>query len=133
VAEAREYLATKVVNRPTRNWEENYARETTLLASWPAAKEITLQALRIGDFALAAVPCETFSITGLTIKKQSPFPQTMVVGLANAYHGYLPPPDQFPLGGYTTWRARTSYLETNAEPRIRGVIVELLKTLSTNK
>lgn len=133
VAEAREYLAAKVVNRPTRNWEENYARETTLLASWPATKEITLQAMRIGDFALAAVPCETFGITGLTIKKQSPFPQTMVVGLANGYHGYLPPPEQFPLGGYTTWRARTSYLETNAEPRIRGVIGELLKTLSTDR
>ena len=83
--------------------------------------------------ALAAVPCETFSITGLTIKKQSPFPQTMVVGLANGYHGYLPPPEQFPLGGYTTWRARTSYLETNAEPRIRGVIGELLKTLSPDR
>ena len=133
VAQAREYLATKVVNRPTRNWEENYARETTLLAAWPATKEITLQALRIGDFALAAVPCETFSITGLTIKKESPFPLTMVVGLANGYHGYLPPPEQFPLGGYTTWRARTSYLETNAEPQIRAVIGELFKTLSTNR
>ena len=81
---------------------------------------------------MAAVPCETFSITGLTIKKESRFPLTMVVGLANGYHGYLPPPDQFPLGGYTTWRARTSYLETNAEPKIRGVIAELLKTLSAN-
>ena len=133
VTEARDYLATKVVNRPTRNWEENYARETTLLADWPAKKEITLQTLRVGDFALAAVPCETFSITGLSIKKESPFPLTMVVGLANGYHGYLPPPDQFPLGGYTTWRARTSYLETNAEPKIRSVITELLKTLSTDR
>jgi neutral ceramidase len=127
VAQARRYLADQVVNRPTRNWEENYARETTLLAEWPATKEITLQALRVGDFALAAVPCETFSITGLTIKKESPFPLTMVIGLANGCHGYLPPPDQFPLGGYTTWRARTSYLETNAEPKIVRVIGELIR------
>jgi hypothetical protein len=127
VAEAREYLATKVAARPTRNWEENYARETTLMAEWPATKEITLQALAIGDFALAAVPCETFGSTGLAIKKASPFPLTMVVGLANGYHGYLPPPDQFPLGGYTTWRARTSYLEREAEPKIRAVIQELLE------
>ena len=126
VAQARAHLATQVVNRPTRNWEENYARETTLLAEWPATKEITLQALRIGDFVLAAVPCETFSLTGLTIKKESPFPLTMVIGLANGYHGYLPPPDQFPLGGYTTWRARTSYLETNAEPKIVQAIKELI-------
>jgi hypothetical protein len=127
-AQAREYLATRVVNRPTRNWEENYARETTLLAVWPARKEITLQTMAIGDFVLAAVPCETFSITGLAIKKASPFPLTMVIGLANGYHGYLPPPDQFPLGGYTTWRARTSYLETNAEPKIRAVVDELMKS-----
>jgi neutral ceramidase len=119
LAKAREYLATKVGARPTRNWEENYARETTLMADWPAAKEITLQ-------ALAAVPCETFGSTGLAIKKASPFPLTMVIGLANGYHGYLPPPDQFPLGGYTTWRARTSYLESDAEPKIRAAMEELL-------
>lgn len=126
VAEARAYLAANVVNRPTRNWEENYARETTLLAAWPATKEITLQALAIGDFALAAVPCETFGSTGLAIKKASPFPLTMVVGLANGYHGYLPPPDQFPHGGYTTWRARSSYLEEEAEVKIRNSVATLL-------
>jgi neutral ceramidase len=133
VTKAREYLATKVGARPTRNWEENYARETTLLAEWPATKEITLQAMRVGDFTLAAIPCETFGSTGLAVKKASPLPLTMVVGLANGYHGYLPPPDQFPLGGYTTWRARTSYLETNAEPKIREVIGELLQTVARDK
>jgi hypothetical protein len=126
VAEARAYLTEKVGGRPTRNWEENYARETTLMADWPTTKEITLQALAIGNFAIAAVPCETFGSTGLAIKKASPFPLTMVIGLANGYHGYLPPPDQFPLGGYTTWRARTSYLEREAEPKIRAVIKGLL-------
>jgi len=128
VREARDYLATQVGHRPTRNWEENYARETTLMADWPATKEITLQTMAIGDFVMAAVPCETFGSTGLAIKKASPFPLAMVVGLANGYHGYLPPPDQFPLGGYTTWRARTSYLETNAEPKIRAVFDELMKS-----
>jgi neutral ceramidase len=127
VQQAREYLRTNVIGRPTRNWEENYARETTLLAKWPARKEIIVQSLAIGDFAITAIPCETFGSTGLAIKKASPFPLTMVIGLANGYHGYLPPPDQFPLGGYTTWRARTSYLETNAEPKIRALADETLK------
>jgi hypothetical protein len=53
----------------------------------------------------------------------------MVIGLANGYHGYLPPPDQFPLGGYTTWRARTSYLETEAEPKITATLTRLLQSL----
>ena len=129
LTEARQYLATKVGTRPTRNWEENYARETMLMSDWPATKEITLQGLAIGEFAIAAVPCETFGSTGLAIKKASPFLLTMVIGLANGYHGYLPPPDQFPLGGYTTWRARTSYLETEAEPKIRIATASLLKEL----
>jgi len=131
ISEAREYLRTNVGARPTRNWEENYARETTLMASWPATKEILLQAIAIGDFAIAAVPCETFGSTGLAIKKNSPFPLTMVISLANGCHGYLPPPDQFPLGGYTTWRARTSYLEKDAEPKIRATLKELLEEMRT--
>src|SRR5213075_1004031 len=60
VAEAREYLETKVGQRPTRNWEENYARETTLMADWPSTKELKLQAMRIGDFGVGAIPCETY-------------------------------------------------------------------------
>jgi hypothetical protein len=123
---AREYLASTVGDRPTRNWEENYARETVLMADWPAEKEVKLQALRIGDFAIATSPCETYGSTGLAIKQGSPFALTMVIELANGCSGYLPPPEQFELGGYTTWRARTSYLETGAEPRIRETLGELL-------
>ena len=123
---AREYLASNVGDRPTRTVEENYARETVLIADWPAEKEVKLQALRIGDFAIATSPCETYGITGLTIKDQSPFELTMVISLANGCNGYLPPPDQFELGGYTTWRARSSYLEVAAEPLIRETLVKLL-------
>src|SRR5690606_16388807 len=53
---AREVLATSVGDRPTRTVEENYARETVLIADWPDEKEIKLQALRIGDFAIATSP-----------------------------------------------------------------------------
>jgi hypothetical protein len=127
VTEAREYLTTKVGNRPTRTWEENYARETTLMADWPATTAIKLQAIRIGDFGIAGIPCEVFGSTGLAIKQASPLPLTMVIGLANGAHGYLPPPDQFALGGYTTWRARSSYLEVGAEPRIVEEVIDLLK------
>ena len=133
VTVARQYLAKNVGDRPTRNWEENYARETVKLADWPAKKEIKLQALRIGDFAITTTPCETYGSTGLAIKRASPFALTMVMELANGCSGYLPPPDQFPLGGYTTWRARTSYLEVGAEPKIRDNAVSLLKRVARNK
>jgi len=133
IAEAREYLATKVGNRPTRSWEENYARETTLMADWPATKELKLQALRIGDFGIGAIPCETYGSTGLAIKQASPFALTMVISLANGCSGYLPPPDQFALGGYTTWRARTSYLETGTEPKIATALNDLLRQVHSKR
>jgi hypothetical protein len=127
---ARKYMKETVGERPTRNWEENYARETVLMADWPATKELTLQALRVGAFAIATSPCETFGSTGLAIKARSPFELTMVIELANGFSGYLPPPEQFELGGYTTWRARTSYLETGAEPRIREELGKLLNEVA---
>ncbi|MGY8675711.1 MAG: hypothetical protein ACKVHO_24330 [Verrucomicrobiia bacterium] len=125
--EAKAYLAEHVKDRPVQSWTENYARETVLLSEWPDLFRFKVQAFRIGDFAFAATPCEMYGITGLRIKKDSPFKTTMVVGLANGYSGYLPPPDQFELGGYTTWRARSSMLEKQAEPKIRKELQRLLK------
>ncbi len=133
VAAARDYLAKNVGDRPPRNWEENYARETVKMADWPVSKEIKLQALRIGDFAIGSTPCETYGSTGLAIKQASPFSLTMVMELANGCNGYLPPPDQFALGGYTTWRARSSYLEIGAEPKIRAGVGALLKRVKRSK
>jgi len=101
---------------------ENYARETMKMADWPARKEIKLQAVRIGELGIGTTPCETFGSTGLAIKQASPFGLTMVIELANGCNGYLPPPEQFDLGGYTTWRARSSYLEIGAEPEIRKTV-----------
>ena len=59
-------------------------------------------------------PCETFVEIGLEIKKQSPLKPTFTIELANGYNGYLPTPEQHKLGGYETWRARSSYLEVDA-------------------
>lgn len=129
---AREYLASSVGDRPTRTVEENYARETVLIADWPDEKELKLQALRVGEFAIATSPCETYGSTGLAVKQRSPFDLTMVISLANGCSGYLPPPDQFELGGYTTWRARTSYLEVGAEPRIRETLGTLLDEVASS-
>ena len=100
------------------------------MADWPVKKEIKLQAIRIGEFGIATSPCETFGSTGLAIKQASPFPLTMIIELANGCNGYLPPPDQFGLGGYTTWRARSSYLEIGAEPMIRANIISLLRRVA---
>jgi putative membrane-bound dehydrogenase-like protein len=108
---------------------EVYALETLHLLSRPRA-ELKLQALRIGDLALTALPNEVYALTGLKLKAQSPFPHTFNVSLANGAEGYIPPPEQHALGGYTTWPARTAGLEVQAEPRIVETLLTLLEDLA---
>lgn len=130
VAQAKDFLAKEVGDRLPKSMPESYARETVILSEMPPTRELKLQAFRIGELGIATIPCETYGITGLTIKKESPLKPTMVVSLANGWEGYLPTPEQHPLGGYTTWRCRASCLEVEAEPKIREKIMAALQELS---
>jgi neutral ceramidase len=103
-----------------------YARESVLLAKYPDTMPVTIQALRIGDIGIAAIPCEVFAEIGLHIKKTSPLKNTFTIELANGYNGYLPTPAQHALGGYETWRARSSYLEVGASDKILAAVAEVL-------
>lgn len=115
------------------NLEEIYARETILLSEMPPTRELKLQAIRIGEFGIAAIPNEVFAITGLTIKRRSPLKSTFTIELANGCEGYIPPPDQHALGGYETWRARTSCLEETAEVKIVSAALDLLNKVATTR
>lgn len=110
--------------------EEIYARETVLLAKYPPKVKALIQAIRIGDLGIASSPCETFVEIGREIKQKSPFKHTFIIELANGYNGYLPTPRQHTLGGYETWRARSSYLEVNASERIAATILQLLNEVA---
>lgn len=105
---------------------EVYAREQVLLDALQST-EIVVQALRIGDIAIATTPNETYALTGLKLKLQSPLAKTMVIELANGGDGYIPPPEQHVLGGYNTWAARSAGLETTAEPKIVAANLQLLE------
>ncbi len=106
-----------------------YHREAVLLNDFPDQVPLLLQTYRIGDLAIASVPCEVFAEIGLEIKKQSPFKPTFTIELANGYNGYLPTPAQHKLGGYETWRARSSYLETHASEKIFTTLMEMFGSL----
>jgi hypothetical protein len=125
VARAKEILE-KAKGRVLTTLPEVYARETVLLAEYPPQVSLKLQALRVGDLGIVAIPCETFAATGLEIKKKSPLKPTFTIELANGYNGYLPTPGQHDLGGYETWRARSSYLEKDASTKIVATLRELL-------
>lgn len=105
---------------------EIYARETVLLANYPPKVKVILQAIRIGDLGIVAIPCETFVEIGLELKKKSPLKHTFTIELANGYNGYLPTPKQHQWGGYETWRARSSYFEVDASTKITETLMGLL-------
>jgi hypothetical protein len=116
-------------DRPPRNQQEVYAREAIHLHDEPA-RELRLQAIRVGGLGLTAIPCEVFGITGLKIKGRSPLRPTMNLELANGAEGYIPPPEQHAFGGYTTWPARTAALEVNAEPAIVETVLQCLEEVA---
>jgi hypothetical protein len=121
---AQEILA-QAKGRELRTSEEIYARETVLLKDYPKEVPLIIQTIRIGDLGIAAIPCEVFVEIGLEIKARSPFKPTFAIELANGYNGYLPTPEHHKLGGYETWRARSSYLEVDAAPKIVDTVMEL--------
>ena len=108
---------------------EVYAKEAIFLHDEPQ-RELKLQAIRIGELGITAIPNEVFAITGLKIKAQSPLETTMNIELANGSEGYIPPPEQHGLGGYTTWPARTAGLEVQAEPKIVDAALKLLEQVA---
>jgi hypothetical protein len=116
-------------DRVPRTLPEVYAREAIFLHEDPE-RTLKLQAVRIGELGLTAIPNEVFAITGLKIKAQSPFDTTMNIELANGSEGYIPPPEQHALGGYTTWPARTAALEVQAEPQIVEIVLVLLEQVA---
>ena len=114
--------AEKVKNQPEdvkpyHVHEKVYAERHQYLQQWPDEANVILQAFRIGDLGVAAIPCETFAAIGLEIKGKSPLKSTFTIELANGYHHYLPTPEQHELGGYETWLG-TNFLEKDASVKI---------------
>jgi hypothetical protein len=122
-------IVTAMGSRPPRSLPEVYAREAIYLFEEPT-RELKLQAVRVGDLGIAAIPNEVFALTGLKIKARSPLPSTFTIELANGSEGYIPPPEQHTLGGYTTWPARTAGLEVQAEPKIVEAVLGLLEKVA---
>jgi neutral ceramidase len=89
---------------------------------------VILQAIRVGDAAICGIPFETFAEIGLELKDRSPFRPTMVIGLANGRHGYLPTPRQHRWGGYETWIG-TNQVQEDASEILVGHLLEMLAEL----
>ena len=127
VEKAREVMKQSKSFPRMETMEQVYARETVLLADFPPKVSAPLQIMKIGDLRISAIPAEVFVEIGLELKKRHA--PTFTVSLANAYHGYLPTPEHHALGGYETWRARSSCLEVDASTKIVAGLEELFAKL----
>lgn len=110
-----------------RKAEDIYARETVFLArDYQPSTKVIVQALRLGGLGIGTFPGEAFCELGLEVKKKSPTSATMIIELANGYHGYIPTEEAHAEGGYETWRAKSSFLAADAAPKmVAGVVANL--------
>jgi hypothetical protein len=130
LAKAKEVVSRAKTFPRMNTQEEIYARETVQMADYPDNVKLILQTLRIGDLTIHAIPCEVFVEIGLELKRKTP--TSFTVSLANGYNGYLPTPEHHALGGYETWRAKSSYLEVEGSRKIKETLAELLNRLPKN-
>ncbi len=125
-------IAAGIPDDLPRNISEVYAREALILHERQRTK-LLVQAIRIGDATIAALPNEVYALTGLKLRSRSPARLHFNVELANGAEGYIPPPEQHALGGYTTWPARTAGLEVEAETKIVDALARALEEVTGSR
>jgi len=123
-----EVLAKPKTSPQYHQYERNYAERVQRLLVGPDEVTVPLQAVRVGEVGIAAIPFEVFAETGLEIKDRTPFTHAFTIELANDYHGYLPTPNQHELGGYETWMG-TSKVQLDASELIKHIILDMMNNL----
>ena len=109
--------------------ERSYAQRAVQLQESPETVRVMLQAVRIGDLGISAIPFEVFSEIGLELKARNPFQPSFTMELANGGYGYLPTPEQHKLGGYETWLG-TNKVEEQASVKIVDALLEMFAELA---
>ena len=131
IVAARKVLDTKVKEEVEAlpRLAQHYAAR--VLAAAERSEEtltVPVQAIRVGDLAICGLPFEVLVEIGLELREKSPFGETMVIGLANGRHGYLPNPKQHALGGYETWLG-TNTVEVDSSEILTKHLLEMLAEL----
>ncbi len=131
VAQAREIVDGKVEADATT---KIFAKETVMLDALVRHQpevEIEVQAIQVGPAVFVSNPAEYFVENGLRIKRESPFPFTWPVELANGCAGYVPTEEAFSDsgGGYETRLTTYSNLEITAGTQMADAGIALAKEL----
>jgi hypothetical protein len=126
-------LAAKDAKDAGPDWV--WAKETVLLDALIAKEpkvEVEVQAVQIGPVVCLSDPAEYFCQYGLELKRDSGFPMTFPVELANGCVGYVPTREAFDPqtgGGYETRLTSYSNLVIGAGEQFRDAGLELAQQL----
>lgn len=66
----------------------------------PTELDVEQTVISLDDFAMVPFPFEAFSLIALSIRENSPFGDTILLGLTGGSYGYLPTREQIAYGGY---------------------------------
>lgn len=102
--------------------EEYYAR----IFNESGVLDVEMIGVRIGDTVVISLPGEVFTAIALNIRKQSKFPKTMFLGLANDYIGYVQTPESSASAGYEVVASRVT---DDAAGVITQTAIEMIGTL----
>jgi len=84
---------------------------------------IPVQALRIGETVLIALPFEVLSEISLRMKER--FPNSVLISCAGGYQGYLPLEHEYPRGGYEA-SERSTHFEPGTADRVLELVLDWL-------
>ncbi|MXX26508.1 MAG: hypothetical protein F4Z82_13815 [Caldilineaceae bacterium SB0668_bin_21] len=105
-----------------------FDRQAELVACLPEEWDVPVNAARIGPLAIASNPGELFVEHGLSIKRRSPFPYTVVAELTNDLAMYQPTAAAFEQEGYECLVGPNRIALEGVE-RIVDTAVELVEAL----
>lgn len=88
--------------------------------------DTTLEAVTIGDLAIACAPCELYDITGKNVKEQSPFGATLVFQLCNGSVGYIPAQYAYAHGGY---EIQTTKFQKGVAEGFQNTLLDMFKEM----
>lgn len=118
----------KLRDKPKRSAMEDYILRRG--EGWPhdgKVADVPVQAMRIGDLGVIALPAEIFVRLGLEAKHYSPAERTFVIELANARSStYVPTTDQADRGAYGAKPVLSRWLCADAGSRMIDATLNML-------